>query len=107
MQALAGRNASEYGFSDRTDYRLGQGDRLPFADGSFDAVFTNGSLHEWEHPLETFNEIGRVLKPGGRYFISDLRRDMNFLAYSFLQMGVKSPTMARLENLGRCGIRTG
>ncbi len=28
-----------YGCLDRADYRLGCGDKLPFADGSFDAVF--------------------------------------------------------------------
>jgi ubiquinone/menaquinone biosynthesis C-methylase UbiE len=87
MQALAKRNAREYGFSDRTDYRLGSGNRLPFPDASFDLVFTNGSLHEWEDPRGTFDEIGRVLVPGGRYLISDLRRDMNPLAFAFLWLG--------------------
>ena len=89
MQALARRNALEYGLADRVDYRLGRGDQLLFADAEFDAVFTNGSLHEWEHPVGTFNEVWRVLKPGGRYFISDLRRDMNSIILMFLKAGTR------------------
>ncbi len=79
MTALASRNAREYGFSDRTTYDGGVGNKLPYQDNTFDAVFTNGSLHEWVDPLGTFNDMVRVIKPGGRYFISDLRRDMSFI----------------------------
>ena len=50
---------------------------MPFEDSYFDAVFTNGSLHEWSHPREIIVEIYRVLKPGGPYFLSDLKRNMN------------------------------
>jgi len=76
MITLAGRNAADYGLTDRTDYVLGRGEQLPFADAEFDAAFTNGSLHEWSDPQATLEEIWRVLKPGGRLFVSDLRRDM-------------------------------
>lgn len=89
MQALAGRNASSYGLGARARYHLGSCDKLPFEDNTFDAVFTNGSLHEWANPIGAFDEIWRVLKPGGRYFISDMRRDMNFLMRSFLSFGCK------------------
>lgn len=89
MQARAMHNAESYGLTERTEYHLGSGDRLPFADETFDAVFTNGSLHEWVNPRGTFNEIWRVLKPDGRYFISDLRRDMNPLVQGFLWLGTK------------------
>ncbi|HPH97593.1 MAG TPA: class I SAM-dependent methyltransferase [Anaerolineaceae bacterium] len=94
MSDLAQRNAEEYGMTSRSKYRLGNCDHLPFDDDSFDAVFTNGSLHEWAEPQAAFNEIWRVLKPGGHYFISDLRRDMNFLMLGFLWLGV-NPTAMR------------
>jgi ubiquinone/menaquinone biosynthesis C-methylase UbiE len=93
MQALAVHNAEDYSLSDRTRYQLGNGDHLPFEDGSFDAVFTNGSLHEWVNPVDTFNEIWRVLKQGGHYFISDLHRDMNPFMQVFLWLGVRPTTM--------------
>jgi ubiquinone/menaquinone biosynthesis C-methylase UbiE len=88
MSALAQRNAQEYGLSGRSEYRLGSSSQLPFEDGSFDAVFTNGSLHEWSDPQAAFNEIGRVLKPDGRYFVSDLRRDMSVFLLAFMWLGV-------------------
>ncbi|MGD0173628.1 MAG: class I SAM-dependent methyltransferase [Anaerolineales bacterium] len=93
MQALAKRNAQSYGIANRTDYRLGSGDGLPFPDASFDFVFTNGSLHEWANPKGTFDEIGRVLAPGGRYLISDLRRDLNPLAFAILWLGCRPGSM--------------
>jgi ubiquinone/menaquinone biosynthesis C-methylase UbiE len=89
MIALATRNAETYGFSGRVAYRLGSGDLLPFEDGSFDLVFSNGSLHEWKNPGRTFDEIWRVLKPGGRYLISDLRRDMSWFIKRFMWSGTR------------------
>jgi ubiquinone/menaquinone biosynthesis C-methylase UbiE len=89
MHALVKRNAQSYGLTERTHYHLGNCDHLPFEDNSFDAVFTNGSLHEWANPCFAFDEIWRVLRSGGRYFISDMRRDMNFLVRGFLWLGTR------------------
>lgn len=77
MIKTAEKNAREYGFEKRVSYVEGNCMQMPFQDGVFDAVFSNGSLHEWENPVRVFNEIHRVLKPGGRFCIADMRRDVN------------------------------
>lgn len=84
MITIAQRNAKDYGLADRVEYVRGDACKMPFEDSYFDAVFSNGSLHEWAHPEDILNEISRVLKPGGRYCISDLKRDMNPLMKRFL-----------------------
>jgi ubiquinone/menaquinone biosynthesis C-methylase UbiE len=89
MIAAAERTAKEYGLTSRVEYVRSNGNKMPFPNTMFDAVFTNGSLHEWADPKNTMNEIWRVLKPGGRIFISDLRRDMFVLMKWFLYVVTK------------------
>lgn len=93
MIAIAKKNAAEYNLLDRVEYSKGDAQRMPFEDKYFDAVFTNGSLHEWAQPENIINEVDRVLKPGGRYFISDMRRDMNILARWFLLLFCQPKSM--------------
>ena len=89
MIKIAERNAAEYQLTERVEYVESSGNEMPFEDGFFDAVFTNGSLHEWSDPKNTFNEIWRVLKNGGKVFISDLRRDVNIFMKWFLWINTK------------------
>jgi ubiquinone/menaquinone biosynthesis C-methylase UbiE len=84
MIPIAEANAREYGLAERVRYVQANAQQLPFDDGAFDAVFTNGSLHEWSAPGQIFGEIRRALKPGGRFFVSDLRRDMRLPVRWFL-----------------------
>ncbi|MCU0822090.1 MAG: class I SAM-dependent methyltransferase, partial [Spirochaetes bacterium] len=89
MIKMAEKNAAGYGLGNRVEYKPGRAEEIPFFDNSFDAVFTNGSLHEWPEPEKAFNEIDRVLKPGGKYFISDLKRDMNPLIVLLLKISTR------------------
>ncbi len=77
MIRFAKKNARDYGFESRVHYVEGNCMQMPFSHDSFDAVFSNSSLHEWEDPIKVFNEINRVLKPEGRFRIADMRRDVN------------------------------
>jgi ubiquinone/menaquinone biosynthesis C-methylase UbiE len=70
-------------------YVEGDAQKMPFDDDTFDGAFTNGSLHEWSQPNRVFSEVLRCLKPGGKYMISDMRRDMNFIMKWFLKLNSK------------------
>jgi len=89
MTKIAERNAREYGLEGRDKYVKGDAHQIPFDDKTFDGVFTNGSLHEWSQPIRVFDEVYRVLKPGAKYFISDMRRDMNPFVRQFMKLMVK------------------
>jgi ubiquinone/menaquinone biosynthesis C-methylase UbiE len=52
---------------------------LPFAAGSFDAVWANGVLHHTGDTARALREIRRVLKPGGRAIISHFYRRRSWM----------------------------
>jgi len=45
-------------------------DNLPFDDASFDAILNTQVLEHLEYPREAVKELFRVLKPGGRLFLT-------------------------------------
>ena len=91
MIDFAQKNATEYGISAR--YVQGSCTQMPFADASFDSVISNGSLHEWENPLRAFDEIHRVMRPGGRFCITDLRRDISPLVKAMMYYTTRPQAM--------------
>lgn len=48
---------------------------LPFADHKFDMVVTVSAFHYFDQPLDTLEEIRRILKPQGKVIIMDWCRD--------------------------------
>lgn len=74
MLKLARRNVDEAGLADRVTLELVDAKRMPYADGSFDAVISNSIVHHIPAPRDVFEEMVRVLKPGGVLFVRDLLR---------------------------------
>ena len=56
---------------DNTVFVRGDIESLPFSDNSFDAVISNCVLNHAKNKLAAYCEIYRILKPGGRFVISD------------------------------------
>lgn len=56
----------------------GRSERIPYPSNTFDVVISNGVINLSPHKVETFQEIYRVCKPGGRLQFADivLTRDL-------------------------------
>jgi len=60
---LARQNFAQQGLS--ADLREADGERLPFADGSFDLVYAHGVVQYTTNAAALIHECHRVLRPGG------------------------------------------
>jgi SAM-dependent methyltransferase len=72
-RARANAARATHGAGDRPSFEVADVAALPFPDGSFDLVVSTLSLHHWADKQAGLAEIARVLRPGGRALIWDLR----------------------------------
>jgi len=95
---IARRNASKAEVA--VDFQQGNAAAMPFSRFSFDFVLCRAAFKNFAQPLRALKEMHRVLNPGGRAMIIDLRGDASLesinRAVSDMRVGAVNAFMTRL-----------
>ncbi|MGD0721628.1 MAG: heparinase II/III family protein [Roseiarcus sp.] len=84
---LAERNFQLRGLE--STFRQGDVENIPYADESFDLVYSNGVIHHTPNAARAVREIHRVLKPGGRCIIMVYAENsLHYWRNLFAELGV-------------------
>jgi ubiquinone/menaquinone biosynthesis C-methylase UbiE len=73
MVKIAAKKAAEAGV--RVDFKQGSAAKMPLQNNSFDFVLCRAAFKNFAKPVEALQEMCRVLRPGGRGLIIDLKRN--------------------------------
>ena len=92
------------------DFRLGDMEEVPIADGEVELVFFSQSLHHALHPERAIQEAHRILSPGGRIVVLDLLKHRFEEAremYADERLGFSEAELeSMLQNAGFANIET-
>lgn len=64
-----------------TKFVVGDCEKLPFEDESFDVVICTNSFHHYPNPQAFFDSVKRCLRPGGRLVLRDVTSDNKLLLW--------------------------
>jgi ubiquinone/menaquinone biosynthesis C-methylase UbiE len=84
--------------SSEVDWRRGPAERLPFDDGTLDAVVTTSAFHFFDQPA-ALHEFHRVLAPGGLVAVSTMSARQPLLPGSSKWTPAHNPTPAEMRKL--------
>jgi ubiquinone/menaquinone biosynthesis C-methylase UbiE len=87
MVEIARENAGTAGA--RVEFRQGNSAQMPFERESFDFVYCAAAFKNFSEPVRALDEMHRVLRPGGKAVIMDLRPNASKeeIAYAVQQSG--------------------
>ncbi len=91
---MARENAKQAGVS--VDFRQGNASEMPFEEASFDFTFCQAAFKNFSEPVRAIAEMHRVLRPGGRSVIIDLRGDASTAE---IDRHIESMRLGRLSRL--------
>jgi ubiquinone/menaquinone biosynthesis C-methylase UbiE len=119
---IAQRNAAAEGVEAR--FELGNAAALPVEDASVDFIVCRAAFKNFSEPVKALSEMRRVLRPGGKALLIDLRRDVKvedvsryvdglgvsllnrwFMKFVFRNMLIKRAY--RMEDMRRMAIAAG
>jgi ubiquinone/menaquinone biosynthesis C-methylase UbiE len=98
MRVAAGRRLARANLDHRIVVMAGAAERLPLPDTSVDLIVSSLASHHWSEPATAIRELLRVLRPGAKALIYDLRfagladRELDALA---MQTGVQRTALTR------------
>jgi ubiquinone/menaquinone biosynthesis C-methylase UbiE len=86
------------------DFQYGNAAAMPFDAESFDFILCRAAFKNFSQPLLALREMRRVLKPGGRALIIDLRRDASAgsIRQAVAQMGLSRINALLTRCIFRC-----
>lgn len=82
---FARENAERNNLEKRVTFIESKAEDLPFENETFDLIVSSNTLHLISNPIKMFNEINRVLKIDGKFFISDFKRNLFGLLSSHIR----------------------
>ncbi len=107
----AGLRAARLGLQGRIRYQHIEPGPLPFADGSFDAVFSKDALLHVADKQALYRDLFRTLRPGGMLLIGDWLRgpgqDIDALLSEFVAAAGHAFHMVTLPFIAECAAQAG
>lgn len=101
MLKLARQNVTAAGLEESIVLEYADSKRLPHGDATFDAVMSNSIVHHIPEPRTVFEEMWRVLRPGGILFVRDLLRPADSATLDSLVATYAAETNAHQRRLFR------
>jgi ubiquinone/menaquinone biosynthesis C-methylase UbiE len=103
MLARARQQASRTRPTGHEHWVQADGHWLPFPDGTFDLVISSFSMHHWDDPLRVLDEIARVLRPDGCYYLADVCREVTRFQRLFAYASIPAVSLPFGSYLGYGG----